>query len=45
MEYGEDLMEPELRLEYIEKIKRIEKEGDGETFNFIEELRKKVESG
>ena len=26
MEYGEDLMEPELRLEYIEKIKRIEKE-------------------
>ena len=45
MEYGEDLMEPELRPEYIEKIKRIEKEGYGETFSSIEELRKKIESG
>jgi len=45
MEYGEDLMGPELRPEYIEKIKRIEKEGYGETFRSIEELRKKIESG
>jgi len=45
MEYGEDILEPELRPGYIEKIKRIEKEGYGETFRSIEELRKKIESG
>ena len=44
MRFGEDLLEPELRPEYIEKIKRIEKEGYGGTFHSIEELRKKVES-
>lgn len=45
MEYGGDILEPELRPEYIEKIKRIEKEGYGETFKSIEELRRKIESG
>jgi len=44
MEYGGDILEPELRPEYIEKIKRIEKEGYGETFRSIEELRRKIES-
>lgn len=44
MGYGEELMEPGLRPEYIEKIKRIEKEGYSETFRSIEELRRKIES-
>jgi len=42
MEYGEDLMEPELRPEYIEKIKRIEKE-EGIPFRDINELRRIIE--
>ena len=43
MEYGEDLMEPELRPEYIEKIKRIEKE-EGIPFRDINELRRIIEA-
>ena len=42
MEYGEDLMEPELRPEYIKKIKRIEKE-KGIPFKDINELRRIIE--
>ena len=42
MEYGEDLMEPELRPEYIEKIRRIEKE-EGIPFKDINELRRIIE--
>ena len=42
--YEEEMLEPELRPEYIEKIKRIEKEGYGEAFHSIKELRKKLES-
>ena len=45
MEYGGDLLEPELRPEFIEKIKKIEKEGYGKTFNSIEELRRRIEKG
>ena len=41
--YGDNL-EPELRPEYIRKLKRIEKEGYGRTFKSIEELRKHIES-
>jgi len=43
-EYGADLLEPELRPEYIEKLKRIEKEGYGRTFSSIDELRAIIES-
>ena len=42
--FEEDSLEPKLRPEYIEKLKRIEKEGYTETFRSIEELRKKIES-
>tara|TARA_Y100000034_G_C6829933_1_gene374532 strand:- start:204 stop:449 length:246 start_codon:yes stop_codon:yes gene_type:complete len=42
--YGEDLLEPELRPEYIEKIKKIEEEGYGKTYGSIEELKRDIES-
>ena len=44
MEYGEEILEPELKPEFIEKMKMIEKEGYGETFRSISELKKKIES-
>ncbi len=44
-EYEDNLLEPELRPEYIKKLKKIEKEGYSETFSSIAELRKKIESG
>ena len=40
LDYGKEILEPELRPEYVEKIEKIEKEGYGETFRSIEELRK-----
>lgn len=43
-EYEQEFLEPELRPAYIEKLKRIEKEGYGETFHSIEQLRKKIEN-
>jgi hypothetical protein len=43
MECGASILEPELRPEYLDKLKRIEAEGYGETFNSIEQLRKKIE--
>ncbi|GBE20347.1 MAG TPA: DUF2683 domain-containing protein [Candidatus Pacearchaeota archaeon] len=43
--YEESFLEPELRPEYIEKLKKIEKEGYGKTFSSISELRKHIESG
>ena len=43
IEYGEDILEPELRPEYLEKLKKIEEEGYSETFHSINELRKKIE--
>jgi len=41
--YEENFLEPELRPEYLEKLQKIEKEGYGETFSSIEQLRKKIE--
>jgi hypothetical protein len=43
MECGENILEPEIRPEYLEKLKKIDNEGYGETFNSIEQLRKKIE--
>lgn len=40
----ENTSEPELRPEFIKKIKRIEKEGKSKTFKNIEELRKDIEN-
>ena len=44
LDYGEEVLEPELRPEFIQKIKRIEKEGKFKTFNNIEELKKDIEN-
>lgn len=43
-EYSEELMEPELRPEYIEKLKKIEKEGKYHKFSSIDDLRKEIEN-
>lgn len=43
IECGANIIEPELRPEYLEKLKKIEKEGYGETLNSIDRLRKKIE--
>ena len=41
--YEDSFLERELRPEYVEKLHRIRKEGYGETFSSIEQLRKKIE--
>ena len=38
--YEDSFLEPELRPEYIDKLKKIEREGYGKTFKSIEELRR-----
>ena len=43
LDYGEELLEPELRPEYIEKLKKIKKE-KGIRFKSVEELRKHIEN-
>ena len=42
IEWGVNIIEPELRPEYLEKLRKIEEEGYGKTFNSIERLRKKI---
>ena len=42
-QYEEMVLEPQLRPEYLEKLKEIEEEGYSETFSSIGELRKKIE--
>jgi len=44
LDYGEDILEPELRPEFIQKIKRIEQKGKFKTFSNIDELRKDIEN-
>ena len=43
LDYGEEILEPELRPEFIEKIKRIEKE-KGIRFRNMKELRALIEN-
>jgi hypothetical protein len=42
-EYELKILEPELRPEYLKKLEKIKKEGYGEIFNSIDELRRKIE--
>ena len=42
--FEEQFLEPELRPEYIRKLKKIEKQGYGKTYTSIDELRKEIES-
>jgi len=41
--YEEELLEPQLRPEYVEKIKRIQKTGKFKAYKSIDELRKEIE--
>lgn len=43
-EYEEDLMEPELRPEYVKKIRKIEKKGKFLRFKSVDGLRKQIEN-
>ncbi|MBS3151567.1 DUF2683 family protein [Candidatus Woesearchaeota archaeon] len=45
IECGGNILEPELRPEYLQKLQKIEKEGYGETFISIRQLREKIEKG
>lgn len=42
--YEDNFLEPELRPEYIKKLRKIQKEGKFIRFNSIEELRKSIEN-
>lgn len=42
--YGTDLLEPELRPEYIEKIRNIEKKGKFTSYKSLSTLRKEIEN-
>jgi hypothetical protein len=41
--YEDSFLEPELKPEYLEKLEKIRKEGYGETFSSIEQLKNKIE--
>ena len=43
-EYEEEILEPELRPEYVEKIKKIEKHGKFKKYSSIKELRDEIEN-
>lgn len=42
--YAGTFLEPELRPEYLEKLMRIDKEGEFISFKSIDELRKSIEN-
>ena len=44
IEYGSEILEPDLRPEYIEKLKKIEKKGNFISFGSIEALKKSIEN-
>jgi len=43
-EYEEEILEPELRPEYVEKIKKIEKHGKFKKYTSVKELRDEIEN-
>ncbi|MCK5127321.1 MAG: DUF2683 family protein [candidate division Zixibacteria bacterium] len=43
-EYGSDILEPELRPEFIENIQRLDKSGKYISFNSIKELKHSIEN-
>jgi hypothetical protein len=42
--YGDDLLEPQLRPEYIDKIKTLEKKGKFSSYTTLSSLKKKMEN-
>jgi len=43
-EYEEEILEPELRPEYAEKIKKLDKRGKFKKYNSVKELRDEIEN-
>ncbi len=41
--FGEELLEPELRPEFIEKIRKIEKNGKFKEYSSLEQFRRTIE--
>lgn len=44
MEYGSEFLKPELRPEYIKKLKKVEEEGEFLDFDSVEDLKKSIEN-
>ena len=44
-EYGAEMLEPELKPEYVKKLRELEKNGKFLTFNSIEALRNSIGGG
>jgi len=44
LDYGKEIMEPELRPEFIEKIKKIERNGRFVGFNSVEKFKESIEN-
>jgi len=42
--YSDSFLEPELRPEYIEKLKKIDKEGEFISFDSVDDLKKSIEN-
>jgi len=42
--YEENILEPELRPEFVKKIKKIEKKGKFKEYGSVSELKKKIEN-
>ena len=42
--FEEEFLEPQLRPEYIEKLKNIEKQGYSKSFTSLDEMKKHIES-
>ena len=43
-QYNEEILEPELRPEYVEKIKKLEKNGKFKRYSSVKELREDIEN-
>jgi len=43
-QYNEEILEPELRPEYVEKIKKLEKNGKFKRYSSVKELREEIEN-
>ena len=43
-QYEEEILEPELRPEYVDKIKKIQKQGKFKRYTTVKELRDEIEN-
>ena len=43
-QYNQEILEPELRPEYVEKIKKLEKNGKFKRYSSVKELREEIEN-